>query len=502
MQLTLLIVYVRKKFYSPREKWVSFTPSVSADNLPFVTIQLPIYNEQYVAERLIDKIAKMNYPYNRLQVQVLDDSTDGTTAIVAGRIAEWQLKGFPIEHIRRTSRRGYKAGALRDGMATAKGEFIAIFDADFFPSDDFLRRTIPLFEDPSVGTVQARWGHLNQDYSLLTRLQSLQLNVHFTIEQKGREYANFLRQFNGTAGVWRTETIEAVGGWQTDTLIEDVDLSMRAQLAGWRILIREDIVTVAELPSTMDALKIQQFRWMKGGAENALKQLPKVIKSKQLSFASKCHSIMYLLASTMFVATALMSFISIPLMFLIKDGIWNVFWQGLSISATVVTVVLALQIVVANVQSDVRYGNFYVELWKILTLLPFFFTIMSGMAFYNAIGVIEGFIGRKTSFVRTPKFGSTNNIDNRYTLKQIPKMSLIEIVLSVVFGASAVWGFTHQVVQFQAFHLMLSIGYLTVSGYTILPILKNMFHQYRQKLWTKHEQTESVCEVSTYTGNN
>lgn len=505
MQLTLLIVYVRKKYFNvginptsdiPNPK--SNTPSVSDGILPRVTIQLPIYNEQYVAERLIDNIAQMDYPLDRLQVQVLDDSTDETTPIIATKIAEWQRKGFPIEHVRRDNRTGYKAGALRDGMVTATGEFIAIFDADFLPSSDFLERTIPFFQDPSVGTVQTRWGHLNQDASLLTRLQALQLNIHFTIEQKGREYANFLRQFNGTAGVWRKATIEAVGNWQTDTLIEDVDLSIRAQLAGWRILIREEIVTAAELPSTMTALKIQQFRWMKGGSENALKQLPKVLRSKRLSFLSKCHSIIFLLASSMFIAAALMSFVSIALMFFIKDGMWNGFWQGLSISATAVTIVLSLQIVVANVQSDVRYGNFYIELLKILALLPLFFIIMSGMAFHNTVGVIEGFMGKKTSFMRTPKFGTTNNSDNRYTLKQIPKMSLIEIVLSIVFGASAIWGFTHQVVQFQIFHVLLSMGYLSVAGYSILPVLNNVFQQYSQKLWTEREQAEPVCEVSSY----
>jgi cellulose synthase/poly-beta-1,6-N-acetylglucosamine synthase-like glycosyltransferase len=527
MQLGLLIVYVAKKYLhfgyrksnlvgqltSKIQNLKSDTPSVFLANsvilsqsdldiddskqlLPRVTIQLPLYNEQYVAERLIDNIAKINYPYDRLQIQVLDDSTDETTSILAAKIEQYQRKGFPIEHIRRPNRTGYKAGALKDGMTTATGEFIAIFDADFLPKSDFLKRTIPFFEDPSVGTVQTRWGHLNENETLLTRLQALQVNVHFTIEQKGREYANFLRQFNGTAGVWRRKTIESVGNWQTDTLIEDVDLSMRAQLTGWRILIREDIVTPAELPATMNALKVQQFRWMKGGAENAMKQMKIVLGAKQLSFLSKCHSVVYLMASSMFIATVLMSLVSIPLMFYIKNGVWNSFWQNLSISASAVTIVLTLQILVANLQSDVRKNGFFKALLTALALIPLFFTIMSGMAFHNAMGVIEAYLGKKTSFMRTPKAGASNEKTSKYSFNQIPKISLVELALGLVFGASASWGFAHHVVQFQAFHVVMCLGYLSVSGYSILPIIRIILRQYQQKVFAK--SIEKVPQQPVY----
>ena len=269
------------------------------EDLPFVTIQLPIYNELYVVERLIDNIAKFDYPKDKYEIHILDDSTDETVQIALAKVEEYKAKGFNIEHITRSNRVGYKAGALKEGTKFAKGKFLAIFDADFLPNPDFLRQTIPHFADEKVGVVQTRWEHINEDYSLITRLQAFQLNVHFTVEQMGRYNADYLLQFNGTAGIWRRECITDAGGWEADTLTEDLDLSYRAQFKGWKITFLEDITSPAELPAEMNGLKSQQHRWMKGGAETAVKLLPTVWKSN-ISLGQKIHATSHLLSSSIF----------------------------------------------------------------------------------------------------------------------------------------------------------------------------------------------------------
>lgn len=235
---------------------------------PLVTVQLPIYNELYVVERLIDAVCLFEYPKNRLEIQVLDDSTDETVSIIAQKVRLYKAQGFDIQHIRRSSRDGFKAGALAYGLTAAKGEFIAIFDADFIPHPDFLTTTIPHFENATVGVVQTRWVHLNESYSLITQLQAFGLDGHFIVEQGGRNAAGHFINFNGTAGVWRKSCILDAGGWSAQTLTEDLDLSYRAQLRGWQFVYLENVETPAELPATMPALKSQQYRWMKG-APNA-----------------------------------------------------------------------------------------------------------------------------------------------------------------------------------------------------------------------------------------
>jgi len=278
MQFDLLV------FYKRGLKSITLNPDNNPDNevnklpadyvWPMVTVQLPLYNEQYVVERLIDTIAAFDYPKDRFEIHILDDSNDETLDIVKRKVEEYKAKGFQIEQILRPIRQGFKAGALKDGTIFAKGEFLAIFDADFMPRADFLKKTVPFFQDPKVGVVQTRWEHINQNYSLITKLQALQLNVHFTVEQVGRMQGDYFLQFNGTAGVWRKSTIDDAGGWEADTLTEDLDLSIRAQMKGWKIKFLEEIGSPAELPAEMNALKSQQFRWMKGGAETARKMLP------------------------------------------------------------------------------------------------------------------------------------------------------------------------------------------------------------------------------------
>ena len=275
--LQLHLLYQYQKGHQRNEEFS--IADIKEQDLPLVTIQLPIYNELYVIERLIDRVCEFHYPKEKMEIHILDDSTDETVEVVQKKVAYYQSKGFQIQQIRRVDRTGYKAGALKEATEQAKGEFIAIFDADFLPRKDFLLNTIPHFQNPKVGVVQTRWEHINQNYSLLTKLQAMQLNVHFTVEQQGRKSGNYMLQFNGTAGVWRKSTIKDAGGWEADTLTEDLDLSYRAQLKGWEITFLEKFGSPAELPAEMNGLKSQQFRWMKGGAETARKMLPTIWKS-------------------------------------------------------------------------------------------------------------------------------------------------------------------------------------------------------------------------------
>ena len=280
---------------------------------PHVTVQLPVYNELAVVTRIIDAAAALDYPADRLHIQVLDDSTDESVALAARRVAYHQDRGLRIDHVRRASRQGYKAGALAHGLTETDGEFVAIFDADFVPAPDFLRRTLPHFAAPEVGVVQTRWGHLNESESLLTRLQAFGLNAHFLVEQVGRAAGGHFLNFNGTGGVWRRTCIEDAGNWQADTLTEDLDLSYRAQLRGWRFVYRPDIVAPAELPAHLAALKSQQYRWNKGAAETARKHLGRVWRSAHLPLATRLHATFHLLNSSVFAVILVMALLSVPL---------------------------------------------------------------------------------------------------------------------------------------------------------------------------------------------
>ncbi|MBI3014937.1 MAG: glycosyltransferase [Candidatus Tectomicrobia bacterium] len=280
---------------------------------PRVTVQLPVYNERYVIGRLLKAVCALDYPRDRLEIQVLDDSTDDTVEIVRRLVRGYQEEGLSIAHIRRAGRQGFKAGALRNGMETARGEFMAIFDADFVPPPDFLRKTIPYFCNPRVGMVQVRWGHMNPDDSLLTRAQSIGIDGHFSIEQGARAWSGLFLNFNGTAGIWRRQAILEAGGWQADTLTEDMDLSYRAQLAGWQLKYMMHVSCPAELPRQVSAFKSQQFRWDKGSIQPARKLIPAILKARCSRFA-KYQAILHLthyLIHPLMVATV---FLSLPLM--------------------------------------------------------------------------------------------------------------------------------------------------------------------------------------------
>lgn len=434
---------------------------------PVVTVQLPIYNELYVIARLIDRVCDFDYPKDKLEIHILDDSTDETVDIVAEKVAEYKAKGFNIEQIRRDDRTGFKAGALKAGMKLATGEFMAIFDADFMPRLNFLKETIPHFQNEKIGVVQTRWEHINEDYSIITRLQALQLNVHFTVEQMGRKAGDYLLQFNGTAGVWRRKTIEEAGGWEADTLTEDLDLSIRAQLKGWEIFYLEKFGSPAELPVEMNGLKSQQFRWMKGGAETAKKMLPTVWKS-QLSFGQKIQATSHLLGSTVFIFVFLVGISSVPLVFLLDQIYFNAsafawFLFGLvSIAAIYFT---------GNVQGDISGQSTAKLFFKFLFLFPLFLALSMGLALHNSIAVIQGYIGKKSPFVRTPKY-AINNVDDsfqkdKYRSFKLEWTTVGEGLLTLYFLGGLVGGVFLQEYTFLVFHSLLTIGYGTIFYYTV-----------------------------------
>ncbi len=438
---------------------------------PFVTVQLPIYNEMYVVERLIDSVAAFDYPRNRFEIHILDDSTDETVQIVRRKVEEYRAKGMRIEQVRREKRQGFKAGALRDGMQYAHGEFIAIFDADFLPRPDFLKRTIPFFEDDNVGVVQTRWEHINQDYSLITRLQALQLNVHFTVEQVGRMAGNYMLQFNGTAGVWRRETIEDAGGWEADTLTEDFDLSIRAQLKGWKIKYLEEVGSPAELPAEMNAFKSQQFRWMKGGAETARKMLPVVWRSPNLSLRQKLHATSHLLASTVFVFVFITGLFSVPLLFALSELIGLGFSKNFFAYFLVGLLSIIAVYYAANVQAPARQEPFGKAVLRFIALFPLFLALSMGLSLHNTVAVIQGYMGKKSPFVRTPKFNIRSIKDNftkhKYLSRKLSWTTIFEGLLALYFLFAVAGGFFIQNTTFFVFHLMLALGYGTIFYYTI-----------------------------------
>ncbi len=460
-QLHLTYWYLKKK---KAAKQNAPTP-IETEDLPQVTIQLPVYNELYVIERLIDAVAQFDYPKEKLEIQVLDDSTDKTVEIIANKVAFWQAKGIDIQHVQRDNRKGYKAGALKYGMKRAKGEFIAIFDADFVPAKDFLLKTLPYFKNEKIGVVQTRWGHLNKDYSLLTKLQAFGLDAHFSIEQVGRSAAGSFINFNGTAGIWRKNCIIDAGGWQPDTLTEDLDLSYRAQMRGWQFEFLEDLESPAELPVLMPAIKSQQFRWNKGAAETARKHLGTVLK-KPIGAVNKVHAFFHLLNSSIFVFLLFAALLSIPMLFIKYNH-------------------PELQVFI-NIGSILFFGFFSITLFywvatkqfekqKTLPLFiktyPVFLTITMGLSLHNALAVLEGLLGFKSPFVRTPKFNITQLKEswkgNIYLKKSFNWLNLLEALMGLYFLAGIGIGIYLKDYGLMIFHIMLGLGFLSVFYYSV-----------------------------------
>lgn len=444
-------------------------PKLNQD-YPMVTIQLPIFNEKYVIERLIDQIVLLEYPKDRFEIHILDDSTDETVEIVAQKVAEYQAQGFQIAQIQREVRQGFKAGALRDGMPAAKGEFIAIFDADFLPKPDFLLTTIPYFKNEKIGVVQTRWEHINEEYSILTRLQAIQLNVHFSVEQLGRMAGNHFLQFNGTAGIWRRKTIEEAGGWEADTLTEDLDLSIRAQLKGWQIHYLEGVGSPAELPAEMNSLKSQQFRWMKGGAETAKKMLPTIWRAP-ISLAKKFHATYHLLASTIFLFVFVMGVFSVPVLFFLGET--NVLGLDGDVFTYFLIGMLSLSIIyfMGNVMAPFNTGPWYKRLFKFMVLFPMFLALSMGLSLHNSVAIIQGYRGKRSPFIRTPKFNiksvKDSFVNNNYIVKELSWTTIFEGVLALYFAGAVVWATYQGEYTFIIYHVMLALGFGFIFFFTV-----------------------------------
>ena len=434
------------------------------EETPYVTIQLPVYNELYVMKRLLDNISKMEYPKHKLEIQVLDDSTDESFSKTASHIKKLQQTGLDIKHVTREDRDGFKAGALKEGLKTAKGEFIAIFDADFLPNKNWLQKTIPYFKDSEIGVVQTRWAHLNRDYSILTRVQAFALDAHFTLEQVGRNSKGHFINFNGTAGVWRKECIIDAGNWEGDTLTEDLDLSYRAQLRNWKFKYLEDVETPAELPVVISAARTQQFRWNKGGAENFKKMKWKVLMNKNISFKTKLHGLLHLLNSTMFLNILIVAVLSIPMLY-IKNEYAHLKMYFIVMSFFVISTLIFFICYWFTFKNI--YGGGIKQFLEYTGMFFTFFSIAMGFSLHNSIAVIEGHIGKKSEFIRTPKFNLSSLKDswkgNKYLANSVSPHVIIEGILTLyfAFGMYSAFIVGDQGGDFGLFpfHLMLFIGF-------------------------------------------
>ncbi len=460
-QLNLLFNYLGSKKKEGNCEQFNFS---NPDEIPVVTIQLPVYNELYVMDRLLENIALLDYPPDKLEIQVLDDSTDESFESTAIHIKKLQATGIDIKHVTRSDRSGFKAGALKEGLKIAKGEFIAIFDADFLPQKNWLHRTIPYFKDENIGVVQTRWGHINKDYSLLTKVQAFALDAHFTLEQVGRNSKGHFINFNGTAGVWRKECIIDAGNWEGDTLTEDLDLSYRAQLKEWKFKYLEDVATPAELPVVISAARSQQFRWNKGGAENFQKMAKRVLKSTTVSNKTKIHSLLHLLNSTMFLNIFLVAILSIPMLY-IKNEYDHLKVYFLVMSFFVISTVIFFICYWYTYKSI--YGGGFKQFIRYIGMFFTFFSVAMGFSLHNTIAVIEGHIGKKSEFVRTPKFNINSIKDkwqgNKYLKKKVSVNVIFEGILMVyfAFGMYSAFIVGDQGGDFGLFpfHLMLFIGF-------------------------------------------
>jgi cellulose synthase/poly-beta-1,6-N-acetylglucosamine synthase-like glycosyltransferase len=408
---------------------------------PEITVQLPIFNEYFVAKRVIDATAALHYPKNKLQIQILDDSTDETAALTQELAQNYMQQGFKVQWLHRANRQDFKAGALREALKTATGQFIAIFDADFIPDVQFLQQTLPYFySQPQTGVVQTRWAHINARQSLLTRAQALFLDAHFAIEQYGRFAGGWFLNFNGTAGVWRKTTIFEAGNWQADTLTEDLDLSYRAQLKGWKIVFLRHVLSPAELPPNMAAFKSQQHRWVKGGAETAIKILPKLNKS-EFGGVKKFMAAVHLLSSCMYLVVLFCFLLGLPLMLLRNTQIMFNYSPTLAIfllTTIIITSIFYKAHLLTDWQTSKRPSFWLAYFW--------FMLIASGLSLHNSLAALQGLLRQKSPFVRTPKYdvqttNQTINTRNIHQTKHKYKISTNnwvvagELLLTVYFAA-------------------------------------------------------------------
>lgn len=452
----LFILYYYRKTYAKNHPYEKMP-----EEIPYVTIQLPLYNESVVVQRLINAVCNLDYPKDKLEIQVLDDSTDDSVITIQNVVDNYKDLGFDINYIHRDNRQGYKAGALKNGLECAKGEFVAIFDADFVPKSDFLLKTIPHFNNTEIGMVQTRWEHLNEEYSFLTKAQALALDGHFVLEQQVRNKAGFFINFNGTAGVWRKSCIYDAGNWETDTLTEDLDLSYRAQLKGWKFRFLNDVTSPAELPADINALKTQQFRWTKGAMETGIKMLPKVFKSN-LPPKLKFESFIHLSSNIVFPMIVLVAILNVPIV-VIKNTM-----TGLDTYYSLMSL-----FVLASISTFLFYTYaqkaIHLDWRRRLLLFPVFLAGSMGFAINNTKAVFEALIGKKTEFSRTPKTGivGKQRVEIKRTSK--PKFSFVlffELLLTLYFVFGIIISIRYLEIAAIPFQLMFLVGFGTVGWMT------------------------------------
>lgn len=445
MQQLILIFW----FWRSRQKNSLNQTSALPSAWPVVTVQLPLYNEPLVSERLLDAVFKLHYPIEKIEIQILDDSTDQTTEIIQQKIKTYS-GAISVVHVTRSNRTGFKAGALQNGLPSAKGEFIAIFDADFLPDPDFLIKVIPFFSQQETAVVQSRWTHLNSKANMLTRLQSFGLDAHFTIEQNGRQAAGGLLNFNGTGGVWRKSAILDAGGWSDDTLTEDLDLSYRAQLRGWKIIYLDGVVCPGELPEDLRSLRSQQYRWNKGGAQTAIKMLGAVMGSK-MAMAKKWHAFFHLNSSAIFPAIWIACLSGDLLLMIMQESSTTEVKFGLWMFSGFLTVLIF-------------YGvSARINGYKIFPDVFLFLLFSLGLVWMNTKAVFSGWLGRKSDFVRTPKSGwkANKTIANTLPLTELWP----EIFWGLVLIISAFIAWLKGVYWMMPLHLLTGSGLLMLVFY-------------------------------------
>ncbi len=438
-------------------------PAPLPERLPHVTVQLPIFNEMYVVERLLESVSRIRYPKELLEIQVLDDSTDETTAIASRACERYRAQGYDIQYLHRTDRTGFKAGALDAGLKSATGEFVLIFDADFVAPADILEKTLGHFADARVGMVQTRWGHINRDYSLLTEVQSIMLDGHFIMEHGARSRAGRFFNFNGTAGVWRRSVIPDAGGWQHDTLTEDLDLSYRAQMRGWRFVYLPDLVAPAELPVEMNAFKTQQQRWAKGSVQVCKKLLPRILASN-LPWREKVEATFHLTANLAYPLMLLLAALMFPAMVLRYSMGWA------EMIVVDVPIFLAATASVCSFYVFSQKEQFPAGWKSKLKYIPAVLGIGIGISINNAIAVLEGLFGKPSEFTRTPKYRIEGAGDDWKTKIYKGKSSWVpyaELALACYFTFVNLYALTYGLVGTLPFIALFQWGFLYTSGMSL-----------------------------------
>ena len=463
-------------FLSSRRKDENFTSDIGE---PTITIQLPIYNEKYVATRLVDAVCAQDYPKEKMRIMILDDSDDDTVNMMHQTVLKYQSQGFDISHVRRGTREGYKAGALKHAMKSTTSDFVAIFDADFIPPEWYLKKAIPHFTNSKIGLIQCRWGHVNENYSALTQAQALNLDFHFLIEQKAKSNSHLFMNFNGTAGIWRKECIDDAGGWHTATLVEDLDLSYRAQMKGWKCLFLPDIVVDAELPVQMNGAKRQQFRWAKGSIQCAIKLLGSILLKRKITFDAKLQAFIQLTRHIVF-PLMLIQFITLPILLASEVNLYIVSFLPAVTLATYLAMGPGAYLLVIH--------KMYKKNWKAhAKVLPYLLVYSIGMSVNNTVAVFDGVIGKKNEFLRTPKYGIVKNDDDwRDKAYNLPftKTTLLELFFAV-YGILGIF-----IAIFSNNPIFVPIIGLQAVGFFYIALISFSHTRYKRPKFSDHKITK------------